>query len=582
MAFRKIIPYIIKNKERLFFGFAFVSISNFLAVLIPRFVGNAIDSISTKNFQMDFVITQIFWILLLTICSGLLMYLTRKTIIVLSREIEYELRKDFISKLSCLPYSFFVDYSTGKLMSLATNDISSAREFLGPAIMYTVNTITTFFLALLFMLSLDVKLTLLSIIPLPLITATTYFIGKRIHRNFKDVQEQFSKLSTQSQETFSGIRLVRSFVREAFEAKQFNKLSEDYRQKFVRLEFYQSLMIPLLIVLIGFSQLIVIGYGGLRVIEKTMTIGVVSQFFVYINLLIWPVAAIGWVTNLIQRANASIERLWEIFDIKIEKGGIAPVIPQTLDAPASIFFDDIWFKYKDGLPWILKGISFKILPYSSVGIIGGVGSGKSTIFRLIIKIYAPTRGNIFIGGISLEKLKQEFIRNFVAIVPQEPFLFSDSIAENVRLGNPNATDQEIEFVLKLAGFETDLRALPDGINTMVGERGINLSGGQKQRIAIARAMIARPKILLLDDAFSSVDSETEQLILLNIFTHFSNTTKIIISNKISSVMHCDKILVLDNGMIAEEGNHQSLLDLSGKYRRLFDIQKLSEELEKEN
>lgn len=268
MSFNKIYPYIRKHKKRLLFGFLIISISNLLGVLIPRFVGRAIDSIATKSFQMDFILLQIFWIILLTIGSGLLMFLTRKIIIVLSREIEYELRKDFLWQLSRLPYSFFVDHSTGKLMSLATNDISSAREFLGPAVMYTVNTITTFIMALFFMLSLDVKLTLLSILPLPLITATTYIIGKKIHRNFKDVQEQFSKLSTQAQETFSGIRLVRAFVREAYEAYQFNKLSEDYRQKYIRLEFFQSLMVPLLIVLIGLSQLVVIGYGGLRVIEK--------------------------------------------------------------------------------------------------------------------------------------------------------------------------------------------------------------------------------------------------------------------------------------------------------------------------
>ncbi|MFN3782074.1 MAG: ABC transporter ATP-binding protein, partial [Candidatus Kapaibacteriota bacterium] len=377
-------------------------------------------------------------------------------------------------------------------------------------------------------------MTLLSILPLPLITATTYFIGKKIHRNFKDVQEQFSKLSTHAQEAFSGIRLVRAFVREAYETNRFNKLSEDYRQKYIRLEFLQSLMIPLLIVLIGLSQLIVIGYGGLRVIEKTMTIGVVSQFFVYINLLIWPVAAIGWVTNLIQRANASIDRLWEVLDIQIEDARISHQIQEVQDIPASIHFEDVWFRYNEELPWVLKGLSLQVLPCSSIGIIGSVGSGKSTIMRLITKIYAPSRGKIFIGGIPLSEIPREFISNFIAFVPQEPFLFSDTIAENVRLGKPNATDKEVELALSLAGFDLDLKTLPDGMDTFVGERGVNLSGGQKQRVAIARALIAKPKILLLDDAFSSVDTHTEQSILSNIFSNFPNTTKIIISNRISS------------------------------------------------
>ena len=582
MAFKKIYPYIRKHKKRLLFGFFIISISNLLAVLIPRFVGRAIDTIATKSFHIDFILNQIFWVIILTIGSGFLMFLTRKIIIVLSREIEYELRKDFLWQLSRLPYSFFVDYSTGKLMSLATNDISSAREFLGPAVMYTANTITTFLLALFFMLSLDVKLTLLSILPLPLITATTYIIGKKIHRSFKDVQEQFSKLSTLAQEVFSGIRLVRAFVREAYETNQFHRLSDDYRQKYIHLEFLQSLMIPLLIVLIGLSQLVVIGYGGFRVIEKTMTIGVVSQFFVYINLLIWPVAAIGWVTNLIQRANASIERLWEIFDIKIEEETVSPMTQEIQDISPSIHFNDVWFRYKEGLPWILKGISFQISPFSSIGIIGSVGSGKSTILRLITKIYSPTKGCIFIGGVPLSQIRREFISSSVAFVPQEPFLFSDTIAENVRLGKPNATDEEIEQVLSLSGFDRDLKTLPDGIHTLVGEKGVNLSGGQKQRIAIARALIAQPEILLLDDAFSSVDSETEQLILSNIFSHFSETTKIIISNRISSVMHCDTILLIDDGRIVEKGNHQSLLHLGGKYRGLYEIQKLRDEIEKEN
>ncbi|MFN3307341.1 MAG: ABC transporter ATP-binding protein, partial [Candidatus Kapaibacteriota bacterium] len=385
-----------------------------------------------------------------------------------------------------------------------------------------------------------------------------------------------------AQEAFSGIRLVRAFVREAYETNQFNKLSKDYRQKYIRLEFLQSLMIPLLIVLIGLSQLIVIGYGGLRVIEKTMTIGVVSQFFVYINLLIWPVAAIGWVTNLIQRANASIDRLWEVLDIQIEDVRISHQTQEMQDIPASIHFENVWFRYNEELPWVLKGLSLQVLPCSSIGVIGSVGSGKSTIMRLITKIYAPNRGKIFIGGIPLNEIPRELICNFIAFVPQEPFLFSDTIAENVRLGKPNATDKEVELALSLAGFDLDLKTLPDGMDTFVGERGVNLSGGQKQRVAIARALIAQPKILLLDDAFSSVDTQTEQSILSNIFSNFPNTTKIIISNRISSVMHCDKIFLIDDGRIVEEGNHHGLLYLNGMYRRLYEIHQLSDEIGKEN
>ncbi|MGB9912043.1 MAG: ABC transporter ATP-binding protein [Candidatus Kapaibacteriota bacterium] len=581
MSLQKIYPYIRLYKKKILWGFVFVTISNLVAVIIPRFVGKAIDLVASAKFQMNDVLFQIFLILALTAVSGIFMYLTRKTIIVASREIEYQLRKDFIAKLSSLPYSFFTEYTSGKLMSLATNDISAAREFLGPAIMYTANTITTFVLALFFMLSLDVKLTLLSLLPLPLIAITTYSIGKKIHHYFKDVQEQFSKLTTQAQETISGIRLVRAFVREFYEAQRFLRLSEDYRKKNMQLELFQSLMIPLLIALIGLSQLIVLGYGGLRVIDKTMTIGDVTQFFVYINILIWPVAAIGWVTNLIQRARASIVRLWEVFEIKVANSKIQKNFFEIEKVLPSVRFEDVWFRYSETLPWVLTNLSFSVEPRTSLGILGTVGSGKSTIVKLLIKVYNTTSGKIYIGDELLDAIDETTIRKFVAVVPQEPFLFSATIAENVRIGKPEASNNEVEHFLWLAGMDADLKTFPEGINTMVGERGITLSGGQKQRVAIARALIASPKILLLDDPFSSVDSETEKKILENILNNFPEMTRIIISSRISSVMHCERIIVIDNGKVAEEGSHEELIALGGRYSNIYELQKIAEEIENE-
>ncbi|MGB9771347.1 MAG: ABC transporter ATP-binding protein [Candidatus Kapaibacteriota bacterium] len=581
MSLQKIYPYIRLYKKKILWGFVFVTISNLVAVIIPRFVGKAIDLVASAKFQMNDVLFQIFLILALTAVSGIFMYLTRKTIIVASREIEYQLRKDFIAKLSSLPYSFFTEYTSGKLMSLATNDISAAREFLGPAIMYTANTITTFVLALFFMLSLDVKLTLLSLLPLPLIAITTYSIGKKIHHYFKDVQEQFSKLTTQAQETISGIRLVRAFVREFYEAQRFLRLSEDYRKKNMQLELFQSLMIPLLIALIGLSQLIVLGYGGLRVIDKTMTIGDVTQFFVYINILIWPVAAIGWVTNLIQRARASIVRLWEVYEIKVANSKIQKNFFEIEKVLPSVRFEDVWFRYSETLPWVLTNLSFSVEPRTSLGILGTVGSGKSTIVKLLIKVYNTTSGKIYIGDELLDAIDETTIRKFVSVVPQEPFLFSATIAENVRIGKPEASNNEVEHFLWLAGMDADLKTFPEGINTMVGERGITLSGGQKQRVAIARALIASPKILLLDDPFSSVDSETEKKILENILNNFPEMTRIIISSRISSVMHCERIIVIDNGKVAEEGSHEELIALGGRYSNIYELQKIAEEIENE-
>ncbi|MCX7880026.1 MAG: ABC transporter ATP-binding protein/permease [Ignavibacteria bacterium] len=574
MAIRKIFPYISKHKVRLIVGFVFVIASNLFALIIPKFVGKAVDLIARGNFLMKEILEIIFWILLLTIVSGFFMYLTRRMIIVLSRIVEFELREDFLDKVSILPYSFFAENSTGRLIALATNDVASAREFLGPALMYTASTVTTFVMALFFMLNLDLELTLLSILPLPLITLTTYVLGRKIYISFKDVQEHFSKLTTQAQETFSAIRLVKAFVREIYEAKRFNALSEEYRRKNMKLEFFQTLMIPLLIFLIGLSQLIVIGYGGLRVMRNTLTLGEVSQFFVYINMLIWPVAAIGWVTNLIQRASASIDRLWKVFEIETQKS--ASLL--SIDLKGKIVFAKVSFKYSTETQFVLDGISFVVEEKKSLGILGEIGAGKSTIVKLLSKIYRATEGTIFLDHFPIEEIDDNSLRKQIGVVTQEPFLFASTIAENVRIGKLDANEEEILYVLELAGLGTDIQSFPNGINTIIGERGINLSGGQKQRLTIARALISRPKILILDDAFSLVDSETEQKILKNIFE--IDCTKVIISTRISSVLLCDKIILLENGKIVEEGSHRDLLELNGKYARIFEIQKLAEEIER--
>lgn len=577
MAIKKIIPYLKKYKKKIYLGFAFVSVSNFLAVLIPKFVGKSVDLIASKSFSMDEVLVLVFWILLLTFASGFLMYLTRKQIIVVSRYVEYDLRKEFVAKISRQPFSFFTEKPTGELMSLATNDISAAREFIGPAIMYSANTITTFFLVLVFMLLLDVQLTLLSLLPLPLITLTTYYIGARIHSIFKDVQSQFAKLTTQAQEVFSGIRVVRSYVREIYELKRFEKLSETYKKKNLKLELFYSLMIPLLLVLIGISQLIVIGVGGYRVIEGTMTLGNVSQFFIYINILIWPVAAIGWVTNLVQRASASIARLWEIFEIKEEQ----TIIQKTADVKikGTLEMIDVTFQYKNNLPVVIQGLNIAIPAGSSLGILGPVGSGKSTLVKLLTGTYKPSSGKILIDGNDLNLLPKSSLFDAFAVVTQEPFIFSSTIRENISLGNPSATDEEVLYFARLAGLDKDIESFPEGINTIVGERGVTLSGGQKQRVAIARALIHKPKILILDDPFSSVDAETEAIILQNIFTEIVNTTIIIISNRISSIERCESIVLLEDGKITEKGTHSELLKLEGKYYTIYQLQKLVEEFD---
>lgn len=582
MGLRKLFPYLKKYRDKITLGFFFVGISDLFYIVVPKFVGKAIDIISTKHFSQEDILSQILLIVAFTLFGGIFLYLARRTIITVSRLVEYDLRRDFLASITFRSYNFFTERTTGELMAFAINDISAAREFIGPAVMYGANTITTFIFALYFMFSLDYKLTLLSILPLPFITITTYLIGKKIHTLFKEVQKHFSVLSTQAQEVFSGIRLVKAYVQEIFEAQKFQKLAEEYRQKNMKVEFYNSLIMPLLLILIGSSQLIVLGYGGYRVIQGTMTIGIVSQFFIYINILIWPVAALGWVTNLTQRASASINRLWEIlgegkFDFKTVNRDL---IKKEFIISGNIKFSNIWFRYDDSSDFLLKNVSFEIKAGQTLGIVGKVGSGKSTIVKLLSKVILPTQGKIYIDGIDIEQIPDDFFYSFIAVVPQEPFLFSTTIAENISLNGNELDMDEIEYFAKIAGLEQDIKIFPEGIRTVVGERGITLSGGQRQRVSIARALFAKPKVLILDDAFSAVDIQTEKQILKNIYSNFSNLTVFIISNRISSLIHSNKIIVIDKGTVVEEGTHSTLLTLGGKYCALYELQKLDEEFEK--
>lgn len=576
MEISKLFPYLKKYKYKLFLGVVFIGISDFFFILVPRFVGKGIDIIALKQFDLNQIYWQIFWILLLTILGGIFLYLTRRTIIVVSRLVEYDLRSDFLRSISKKPFSFFTERTPGELMALVTNDISAAREFIGPAIMYSVNTVTTFIFALYFMFTLDLWMTFFSIIPLPFITVTTYFLGKKIHSLFKEVQRQFSVLTTQAQEAFSGIRLVKAYVKEAYEALRFKELSEDYRRKNVRLELYNSLMIPLLLILIGFSQLIVLSYGGFRVMNGTMTIGILSQFFIYLNILIWPVAALGWVTNITERAAASINRLWEILGKEQDNAVFKKLlkIGSSIKLTGGILFNNVWFSYNNSTDWVLKNVSFNLEAGETLGVVGVVGSGKSTLVKLISKTYLPTRGKILIDGYDITQIPSDVLYSSISIVPQEPFLFSTTIADNISFCGEKFNEDEIMFYTSIAGLEQDLKNFPDGLSTIVGERGVTLSGGQRQRVAIARALYTNPKILILDDAFSAIDLQTEKQILANIYSNFPSITIVIISNRISSIMFSDKLIVLDKGEIVEEGTHDSLISLGGKYCALYELQKI--------
>ncbi|TAL67922.1 MAG: ABC transporter ATP-binding protein [Bacteroidetes bacterium] len=576
---KRLLPYLSRYRTKLIWGGIFVTISNICSSIIPRIVGNIIDLIKSGNFTSGEIIILIIAILGLTAGSGLFMFLTRQTIIVASRLIEYDLRKDFLLSIEKQSSSFFQKNPTGSLMAHATNDIGAAREFLGPAIMYSANTLTAFTFVMYFMLSLDVNLTLLSLVPLPIIAYSVYHIGKRVHFAFRDVQEQFSNLTSHAQESFSGAKIVRSYNREEYERGKFEFLSFDYLKKNVRLAKYQSYFVPIIITLIGLSNLIVLAYGGYEVLHDRATLGKLTQFFIYINMLIWPVAAIGWVTNLVQRAAASTRRLGKIFDTVPELINDDNTDFSIKDINGNISFDNVSLKYDSNNYNAIENINLEIPKGSSLGIVGGIGSGKSSLINLIPRYYDVSIGEIYIDDIKIKQYPLELLRKNIGIVPQEPFLFSLSIADNIRFGNPIATEEEVEYYSKIAQLHDDVLTFPDKYNTLLGERGITLSGGQKQRLAIARALIKNPSILILDDALSAVDTQTEDKLLKELDSIMQGRTTIIISHRISTVMKCDKIIVLDSGKIIEEGNHIELVQLDGRYAEMFSLQQLEEEIE---
>jgi ATP-binding cassette subfamily B protein len=572
----RLFPYLRKHKLRLMLGFIFVTISNICSTSIPRFVGSIIDGMQHSQIDQSAVHASIGKILLLTIGSGFFMYLTRKTIIVSSRLIEYELRNDLLIALERQSLSFYHKNSTGSLMALTTNDISAMREFLGPALMYSANTITTFSFALAFMGSLNPSLTAMALLPLPFMAFLTYSIGKKVHIGFREVQEQFSGLTAQAQEAFSGVRVIRAYRRELHETQQFEKQSEIYKQKNIRLAFLQSLTMPSMMALVGFSNLLVLGYGGMLTIKGEATIGDLSQFFIYLNQLIWPVAAIGWVTNLIQRAAASSKRVGDIMDLQSEiQDEIDASIPASDDS--GIKYQSIGMNYPGRTIPALLDITFTVPKGSSLGIVGATGSGKSTIASLLPRLFDPTSGLITIDGQNIKTMPLHVLRNKIGLIQQEAFLFSMSLAENIRFGNPNASMEDVIKAAELAGLSQDIAEFPKGYDTIVGERGITLSGGQKQRTAIARAIIRNPEILIFDDAFSAVDTATEEHILRGLAKLMEHRTTILIAHRISTVALCDVIIVLDEGQIVKRGTHKELLELNGIYAQMYERQQLEDE-----
>ena len=577
-ALRQVLPYLKRYRGRIILGLVFVTVSNVFAVLVPRVIGETIDALE-GNITAGEIATNALLIIGLSILAGIFLFLTRQMIIVTSRLIEQDLRNDFMRHVQSLSMTWYTTTTTGDIMALATNDIPRVREFVGPALMYSANTLTTFVFALVMMLQLDVEITLLALLPLPFVSYTVYRIGKKVHVLFGQVQTQYAGLTSNAQEAISGVRVIRGYVREAWAESAFAKLSELYRQKNMEYIRVDALMMPAMMFLIGLSQIVVLWVGGGKVIAGTSTIGEITQFIAYISMLIWPVIAIGWITNLVQRASAAMKRLNEVFDLTPTIADTSRTRSDITELQGKIEFRDVSLRYTEDMPEVLKNISFTVEPGETLAIVGTTGSGKSTIVNLIARLYEPTSGDILIDGYPIDEIPLDLLRSSLGTVTQETFLFSKNLADNVRFGRVDATLDEVIDSTNLARVHDNIVDFAAGYETMVGERGVTLSGGQKQRTSIARAILRRPSIMILDDALSAVDTETEERILEGLREIMKERTTIVIAHRISTVQEADKIIVLDEGSIIEQGTHQELVELGGRYAGTYETQLLEQELD---
>lgn len=576
--------YFLKYKWQLLLGLVITLISKVFTVLVPRFIGNSSNIIelyisgditSLDNYKMQ-LLTNIGLVVGIALLSAVFTFFMRQTIIVVSRHIEYDLKNEIFQQYQNLSLNFYKKNRTGDLMNRISEDVGKVRMYAGPAYMYSVSTIGLFMVAIPYMIYLSPKLTLYTIIPLPILSFAIYKLSKAIHKRSTVVQEYLSKLNTFTQETFSGISVIKSYGLEPQTNDGFTDLSNTSKDKNISLVKVQAFFFPLMILLIGASNIIVIYMGGRMLIDGTIeNFGILVQFLLYVNMLTWPVAVIGWVTSMIQQAEASQKRINEFLQ---EEPEIKNHIIETTELKGAIAFKDVTFTYDDTNITVLKNISFEVNPGETLAIIGKTGSGKSTILELIGRLYDVSSGAINVDDTNLIDLNLNSLRTSIGYVPQDAFLFSESIKDNIKFGKANATDKDVIEAAKNASVHGNIVGFSNGYDTILGERGITLSGGQKQRVSIARAIIQDPEILLFDDCLSAVDTETEEAILKNLNEISAQKTTIIVSHRISSGKNANKIIVLDDGEILQQGTHAQLISVDGYYKELYEKQLSEKEI----
>lgn len=578
--------YLFKYKYRLILGTLFIIIANYFSIMPAVLVRYSFDLLKGNyelfklfdgfDLQTDAyaLFAKSIWILgililISALLRGIFMFFMRQTIIVMSRIIEYDLKNEIFEHYQSLPLSFYRKNNTGDLMNRISEDVSKVRMYFGPAIMYGITLLTLFLMVIPFMFSINFKLTIYSLIPLPILSLSIYLVNNIIHKRSERIQESLSNLSTFVQEAFSGIRVIKAFDREEDINLQFEKESTDYKNKSLKLAFVQAVFFPLIMSLIGLSVILTIYIGGVEVFNGSISTGVIAEFIIYVNLLTWPVAALGWITSTIQQAAASQKRINEFLEKKTD---IISTENLEKNLAGTIEFENVDFIYPDSGIHALKNISFKVNQGESVAIIGNTGAGKSTLANLICRMYDISSGSLKIDGKSIQKYDLSCLRSQIGFVPQDVFLFSDSIRNNIAFGNPGMNEEKIIQAAKDADLLNNIADLPNGFDTRVGERGITLSGGQKQRVSIARAVAREPKILILDDALSAVDTKTENTILEAMAKIMKGRTSLIISHRVSSAKLASKIIVLLDGSIIEQGSHEDLLEKNGTYKGIYDQQ----------